>query len=182
MTILFIHGFESTPEINFYPTIRPLLEEAGIGCSVPAMPHPFAPVKEEWLGAIKQAFDQVEGPVILVGHSLGTRAALLFLETYPVLLAATLLIAAFDNRASNAARRHGAYASFFDHEIDVALIKSCCPKFVVMHSKDDDSIPYLQAESIAHDLGADLITYTDRRHFSEPENAPEIMAQIAALI
>ncbi len=181
-TVLFIHGFGANPDLDFYPTLTPLLEHEGIQYMIPALPDSSHPEKNAWLARIKHTYDHIDGPVILVGHSLGTRAALLFLEQFEVKVAATLLIAPFSNSIANADRRHGVYASFFDHKIDIGVVKLRCPKFVVMHSKDDDAIDFAQGQEIAQDLGAELITYEDRHHFSEPQNAPEIFRVLHTLV
>ncbi len=47
-----------------------------------------------------------------------------------------------------------------------------------MHSKDDDSIPYEQGVEIANSLHAELVTYEDRGHFYEPENAPYVLNEL----
>ena len=64
---------------------------------------------------------------------------------------------------------------FFLHKIDISKIKHLSEKFVVMHSRDDDSIPYEQGVEISKDLNAKLLTYTDRGHFSKLENAPYVL-------
>lgn len=86
-----------------------------------------------------------------------------------------VLIAAFANKTENAKRRDEHYADFFEKEIDIKSIKPLVGEFVVMHSKDDESIRYEQGMKIAKDLDADLITYDDRGHFSKSDNAPYVL-------
>lgn len=45
---------------------------------------------------------------------------------------------------------------------------------MVMHSKDDP-LDYEQGAEIAYQLGAKLITYENRGHFSDPENAQIVL-------
>lgn len=86
------------------------------------------------------------------------------------------MIAPFANRVENAQRRNGeTYPDFFEHKIDLEKIKPLIKKIVVVHSKDDTSIPFEQGIEIACDLGAELISYENRDHFSEPKNAKEIL-------
>ena len=111
-----------------------------------------------------------------MGHSLGTRAVLLYLEKYPTKIEKVFLVAAFANDTSNAVRHDGeTYPDFFEHKINLGEIRKQIGKFVVMHSKDDDSIDYSQGKEISEDLGADLATFKDRGHFINPNNAPFIL-------
>lgn len=48
-------------------------------------------------------------------------------------------------------------------------------EFIVMHSKDDSSIEYEQAIEIAQNLDAELITFEDRDHFDNPQNAATVL-------
>ncbi len=43
-----------------------------------------------------------------------------------------------------------------------------------MHSKDDE-LDYEQAMEISNQLGAELITYTDRSHLNNPKDASVIL-------
>ena len=178
MTVLLIHGFNATPDQHWYKSLRPLLEMSGVQYLSPALPDSGRPQKQSWLATIKQSFDQINDEVILVGHSLGTRATLLFLEQYEVQVRASLLVGAFSNNLDNGLRRGSVYASFFDHPIDLSLIKTRCPKFVVMHSRDDQSIPYAQGAQIALDLGAEMVTEDGHGHFTDADDASIISAQI----
>ena len=87
-----------------------------------------------------------------------------------------ILISAFSNRLENGKRNDGeAYPDFFKYKINTYKIQLLSEKFIVMHSNDDDSIPYEQGVGITKDLDAKLITFSDRGHFYKPENAPYIL-------
>ena len=88
---------------------------------------------------------KIETPLDLVGHSLGSRTALLYLEKCQPKVEKVFLIAAFYNNTENAKRNNGeSYPDFFEHKIDLEKIKPLVGEFIVMHSKDDDSIEYEQ--------------------------------------
>lgn len=174
--IVFIHGYTASSKADWYPTLLPELEKLGIDYSVPDLPGGEHPKASEWLDTLHNVIAKTDKPVVLVGHSLGSRTALLYMEKYQPRIKTVILIAAFANRVENAQRHEGkAYADFFTHKIDINAIKPLARKFIVMHSKDDDSIPYSQGVEIAKDLGAELITFKDRGHFSDPKNAPYIL-------
>jgi predicted alpha/beta hydrolase family esterase len=173
--ILFVHGYTSSSRSDWYPKIASELKNLGIDFTILDLPGGQSPHASEWLKEIHTAVSQTSKPVVLVGHSLGTRAIPLYLEKYKQRAKAVFLIAAFANRLENAYKYDvDAYTDFFEHLIDIDSIKSLVEKFVVMHSKDDP-LDYEQGVEIAKQLNAILITYEDRGHFSDAENAPIVL-------
>lgn len=177
--IIFIHGYTASSEADWYPTISPALKELNVDFAIPDLPGDREPHSGEWLEIIHQEFVKSDKPVVLVGHSLGTRAALLFLEKYREYVKAVFLFGAFANRTENAYREDAdgeeKYPDFFEDKIDLDKIKDLSEKFVVVHSEDDFSIEYEQAVEIAKDLSAKLITFQDKGHFTLPEHAQTVL-------
>lgn len=171
-SIVFIHGYTASSQADWYPAISPLLQKEHVDFIVPDLPGGEFPHASEWLDTLHKAIENIHKPIVLVGHSLGSRTALLYLEKYHPRVERVFLIAAFANSTENAKRNYGkAYPDFFTHVINIENIKPLAGKFIVIHSKDDSSIPYSQGVSIAEDLGAELITFEDRDHFSDPDDA-----------
>src|SRR5258706_1143792 len=169
--IIFVHGYTASSKESWYPNIGKELTKLGIDFAVPDLPGGEHPHASEWLDKIHQTVLETNKSLVLVGHSLGTRAILLYLEKYQPKVKTVFLIAAFANRLENAHKYdNGSYADFFEHKIDIQKIKPLVEKFVVIHSKDDE-LDYEQAVEISKDLNAKLITYQDKGHFTEPENA-----------
>lgn len=177
--IVFIHGYTASHLADWYPNISKELDKLGVDYAIPDLPGEDHPHAEEWLDVLHEVISKTEKSLVLVGHSLGTRTALLYLEKYQPKVEKVFLIAAFANRIENAQRKGGdAYPDFFTNKIDLEKIKPLVGKFIVMHSKDDSSIPFWQGEEIAKDLGAELIPYEGREHFSDPENAPYVLEEL----
>ncbi len=138
------------------------------------MPGGDYPHSEKWLGIIDKEVKNTTKPVVLVGHSLGTRAALLYLDKFEQKVDSVILIAAFNNNfEENRKRRSENYADFFEYALDIKKIKKLANRFIVVHSKDDDLIDYRQGVEIANELGAKLIAYEDMGHFCGEEQAEE---------
>lgn len=177
--IIFIHGYTASSSADWYPNISPELKKLGIYFAVPDLPGGDYPHANEWLEKIHKEVLKTRKPLILVGHSLGSRAVLLYLEKYKLRVEKVFLIAAFANRVENAKRNDGkAYPDFFTHKIELEKIKPLVGKFIVIHSTDDDSIPYEQGAEIAKDLSATLKTFKGRGHFYDPEDAPIILKEL----
>ena len=174
--IIFVHGYTASSKENWYPEISKELIKLGIDFAVPDLPGGEHPHAAEWLEVLYKEVAKTTKPLVLVGHSLGTRTVLLYLEKYRPKVKMVLLIAAFANRLENARRYdEDGYPDFFEHKIDIEKIKPLVGKFVVIHSKDDE-LDYEQGVEISVQLGAELITFQDRGHMSDPSNAPIILS------
>ena len=173
--IVFVHGYTASSHDNWYPAIASELSKLGIDYAIPDLPGGQFPHASQWLETIHSVVLKTDKPLVFVGHSLGTRTILLYLEKYRPKVEAVFLIAAFANRTENAHKYDGdGYPDFFEHQIDIKKIKPLSKKYVVMHSKDDP-LDYEQGVEIAGQLNATLYSYDDRGHFSDPENASIVL-------
>jgi predicted alpha/beta hydrolase family esterase len=165
-TIIDIPGYNHNSESMWHPDFRKYIIESGHEVVTLNLPGGKYPVFREWYPIIEQAVLVAKNPVILVGHSLGTRAVLLFLEQTTHTIENIVLIAPFDNSLTNSGFRNGNYANFFEYLIDIERVKSKIKgEIKVIGSEDDINIPYIQAQNIARDLSAELITIPNSGHF-----------------
>lgn len=165
-TIIDIPGYNHDSESMWHPDFRQFIIESGNEVITLNLPGGKYPVFREWYPIIEQAVSKAKNPVILVGHSLGTRAVLLFLEHTTQIVENIVLIAPFDNSLTNSSFRNGNYANFFEHLVDIEKVKSKVKgQIKVIGSEDDANIPYIQAQNIALDLGGELITIPNSGHF-----------------
>ncbi len=172
--IILIHGYTSSPKKKKYQIISQELDNLAVDYSIPAFPGGDYPHTREWLEIIDKEVKSSTKPVVLVSHSLGTRTVLLYLDKFEEKVDTVILIAAFNNNVEeNRKRKDGNYVDFFDYPLDIEKIKKLANKFIVVHSKDDNSIDYQQGVEISKELGAELITYENMGHFSGEERAEE---------
>lgn len=172
--VILVHGYSSSPKKKKYKIISRELEKLGVEHSIPALPGGEHPRSKEWLEIIDKEVKGVDKPVVLAGHSLGTRAILLYLDKFEQKVDSVILIGAFNNDfKENRKKREGNYKDFFDYALNIEKVKKLADKFIVVHSKDDDSIDYQQGVEISRELGAELITYENMIHFSGEERAEE---------
>ena len=170
--VVIIHGYASSPEIEKYQIISKELDVLGVDYSIPAMPGTIYPRSKNWLEVIDQEVNSTDKPVILVGHSLGTRAILLYLDKYQQEVDSVILIATFNNDfKKNRKGKEQYYQDFFEYALDIDQIKKLSNRFIVIHSKNDESISYKQGVEIGKELKAELIIYKDAGHFSGSEGA-----------
>lgn len=181
--VILIHGYTSSPRRKKYQIISRELSKLGVEYSIPAFPGGEYPHSKKWLKIIDKEVKNTTKPVVLVCHSLGTRAALLYLDKFEQKVDTVILIATFNNNfRENGKRRDGNYADFFDYALNIEKIKKLANKFIVVHSKDDDLIDYQQGVEISNELEAELMTYKDMGHFCGEERAKENAEQFLKII
>lgn len=71
-----IHGWEGTPDSNWFPWLADELKKKGFEAVVPQMPNADFPVAKEWLGHMQKIVGEPDENTFLVGHSLGVTAIL----------------------------------------------------------------------------------------------------------
>ena len=169
--VIFVHGYTSSSTENWYPNISKELDKLGVDYSIRDFPGGEYPHSKEWLEILDREIHSTDKPTILVGHSLGTRAILLYLNKTEKVFDAVILIAPPGNNVEKWEKySEGRVADFFEHKIDLSNIQSRAKKFIVVHSKDDSDVPYEEGVEIAQGLNAKLITLEGRDHMSAPEN------------
>jgi predicted alpha/beta hydrolase family esterase len=174
--ILFIHGYTASSKADFYPDLTVELIKMGIDYMVPDLPGGRYPQSKVWLTELHETIKQNTKPLVIVGHSLGTRVALLLIEKYSLSIEHLFLIAPFANRIENGKRKEGVYSDFFMHKVNIDSIKNLVKHIHILHSKDDISILFEQGEELSRQLEAELLISKDRGHFNLPTNAPYILS------
>src|SRR3989338_7383135 len=79
--VFIIHGWEGSPEANWFPWLKKELESIGVKAEALEMPNTNHPVMSEWIGHLKNVVSEPDENTYLVGHSLGVIAILRYLES-----------------------------------------------------------------------------------------------------
>lgn len=174
--LIFVHGYTASSKVNWYPNISKELDKMVVDYSIPDFPGGRNPHSKEWLDLLSEEIRKTNKPIVLIGHSLGTRAILLYLDKFQLAVDVVILIAPPSENEKR--REDGLLANFFDYDIDLPGLKNLADRFIVIHSKDDSVVPYEEGVEIAEKLDAELITFEDKDHMSEPENAEPILEVI----
>ena len=139
-TILIIHGAgDRSYQIMTQKWVPYLQKSLGSGFEIvaPEMPHPKFPMYSKWKATIQKTLLKIEGPVILIGHSLGGTILLKYLTEEAVLNPVVGLYLVASPYFSG--ERGWNYQDFFIHKDPGELLR----QFPVYsyHSTDDQIVP-----------------------------------------
>ena len=176
MRFILVHGYKSSPELNFWPWLGVALRAAGHTVIAPALPEPETPDRDLWTKTLLEAVGPMSNQDIVVGHSLGGASALRLLEsaearTTPhacVLISTPWMI--LDER----------FKPFFLSELDYDVLMWRASKFLVIHALDDQIIPLDHANRYASIFHARLVTPATGGHFQGAEY-PGILEELLLL-
>lgn len=161
--VFIVHGFEGSPNGGWRPWLMAELEKQDIyACALP-MPTPDAPVCDKWVSEIKRIVDLENGhEIYLVGHSLGVPAILRYLEKENKNNVNGCVLVSGPSEKNNNRK----IDSFLDKPFDFEKIKSNVSKFVIIHGDNDPNVPLSNAETLAKELGGELIIVKNGGHLN----------------
>ena len=177
MKIILIHGFKATSQSHFFPWLRNELHARGHEVIVPDLPNPEEPDPEVWTKFLVDEMSALDEDTIIVGHSLCGAAALRFLEGAEARATPKALILI----ATPWMIRDEKFRGFFLSELDFDVLMWKASRFVVMHAKDDPTIPFDHALKYQKVLHANLIEVPGAGHFRGTEY-PAVLGAIEIVI
>ncbi|MBI2643900.1 MAG: serine hydrolase family protein [Candidatus Wildermuthbacteria bacterium] len=186
--VFLIHGWDGSPDSCWFPWLKNELEQRGFAVEVPAMPNPEAPKIEEWIQYLSQLAGDADENTYFVGHSMGCRAILGFLQGIDeakriggaVLVAGWISLSpyAFESEEDKLVAQ-----PWLQMPIDWDRVKKVGNKFVAIFS-DDDPFVALEENKATYEekLGAKIIVEHNKGHFSDDAGVKELPSALAALL
>ncbi|OGI27982.1 MAG: hypothetical protein A2359_02140 [Candidatus Moranbacteria bacterium RIFOXYB1_FULL_43_19] len=161
--VFIIHGWEGTPDSNWFPWLASELEKKRFEIFVPQMPNADFPKMGEWVSHMQKVIGKPDENTYLVGHSLGVTAILRYLESLAggKKVGGAILVA-------GVAKSIGIeeLENFFETSFDYKKIKRAVKHFIVINSDNDPYVPMEHGEILREKLEAKLIIVTDGEHLN----------------
>jgi len=155
--VLLIHGFEGSGEGNWFPWIKQELEKKGFEVFAPSMSTGEHPVLSEWMRELKPYIEKVGEDDIVIGHSLGSKAAIHLIEKTKKKIGSLYLIASaigeVEGRDWERLRKEwqgsdvDALRKFWEEPMSLDIVDQYVGKKIVILSDDD---PYIKRKT--HDI------------------------------
>ncbi len=174
--VFIIHGLDSSPNKAWRPWLMRELDKEGVyACALP-MPLGLEPTCESWITVLSNVIE-ADIEIYLVGHSLGARAVLRYLEQATHSIEGVVLVSGRFGKPKS-----GVLSSFYNEPLNFSKIKSNAKHFVVIHGDNDPNIPYDEGKKLAEHLDSELVTVVGGGHLSGKANWHELPEARDALL
>jgi predicted alpha/beta hydrolase family esterase len=175
LNVILIHGKDTNPSQKWYPWLINEMKNRGIKCLAPELPKPNEPVLKEWLDEIDKL--KPDGNSILIGHSRVGVAILRWLQKQPqdTKVKKVILVAANNPSVSEKNKKANTHGFYEEGPYDFDKIKNHCDEFVVLHSKDDEWVPFESGKKNAKGLNAKFLIFENVGHFGSRMPEQEIL-------
>jgi len=180
--VILIHGFESSGEGNWFPWMKRELETRGFEVIAPTLPDSFHPDLDKWLEVLTPLIKDFGRNDVVIGHSLGSKAALHLIEKTGRKIGYLLLIASaigeLSRRDWEKMRRDwpgsdiDALKKFWGVPVDCKKISRLAGEVRVLVSKDDPAVPFADRSDIPTEW--DFEVWNGFGHFRKRE-IPELL-------
>ena len=153
MRYIFVHGYNASPDINFWPWLKNELRKKGHDVIAPVLPNSENPDSIEWVQTLIDEVGHVSEQDIIIGHSLGAPAALKFLEAAEAYSTpkGVLLIAPIWQI------KNEKFLGHFLNELDFNVLMWRAKLFAVLHDKEDTIIPFDHGQKYANVLHSQFV-------------------------
>ena len=167
--VIIIHGNGgSTAGDIWLPSVERALAGLGLDVINRTFPDNVRARAQYWLPFIEEL--GADANTILIGHSSGAVAAMRFAETHP-LLGSVLVSVCHTDLGDGGEVASGYYREPWRW----AQIRSNQQWIGIFHSTDDPHIPAGEARYVAAQLRASYFEFTDRGHFVDQREFPEVV-------
>ena len=131
-----LHGYDTSPDWNFYRWLEDQLVARGHTVEVPTLPNPNSPdVREQAAAALRAC--TFDANTVIVAHSLGTHVAMRILEALDTPVARTVLVGGFlsDGFVEEKERN-----ITFDFHFDIQEIRKNAGVMTLLHGTNEQTI------------------------------------------
>ena len=178
--VVIVHGYEASPDANWFPWLQNALEAEGIAVTVVPLPAPDAPDKAAWEDAVSATLGVPDAATVVVAHSLGAVTALRVLAALPEPweLGALVLVAGFTKPLEALRELDG----FLAAEVDVERVATSIGRRTVLRSDTDPFVPPAASDDLARRLGAGLQVHQGAGHFMTEDGVTSLPALLDLIL
>lgn len=182
--VFIIHGWTGKPNQHWTSWLAAHLESKGFSVFQPEMPESDHPRMEAWVSHLKEEVGISDQETYFVGHSIGCATILRYLEKYNEKIGGAVLVAPWItlNPESFAAPEDKEVVDeWTEGGFNWAKLKTLCPHFISLLSKDDPDVPFEENKPVFENLGV-LIVAENKGHFTEGEGVTDLPQALEAIL
>jgi uncharacterized protein len=172
-----IHGWDATPDSDWYPWLKQELERKGFDVQVPAMPDTEAPEINKWLDRLIKVMGQPDEKTFFIGHSIGCQTILRYLSSlFDVHVGGVICVAPWFSLQDLADDEEWTVAKpWLETPLNYHKARHATTKLTAIFSDNDPFVPLEANRKIFRDkLGAQVIVQHNKGHFRAEDDVREI--------
>ncbi len=163
-----MHGTLGSPHGNWFPWLAQKLSERGYTVTVPQFPSPQGQSLESWLQTLHETDIQFDSNTLLIGHSLGATFLLHILESLPMPVMGTFLVAT-PLSFIGISEYDSLNRTFLKTDFDWATITRNTPILEICHGSEDPYVPLSQAIELGKYLSKPVTVIPGAKHLSSED-------------
>lgn len=168
--VFIIHGYDSSPQKNWFRWLQSRLGQAEIPTQILSMPAPQTPILADWIAHLHHCAPKLGSNDIFVAHSLGCIATLQFLQVASFQkLGGIVLVSGFFEPIAGLEMLD----SFTAQKLDFKHLNKKIAHRAVIAARDDTIVPFEETEKLAISLESDFILYKTGNHFMDSDGFTE---------
>ena len=167
--VIVIHGWEGTPNSDWFQWLKKELKKHNIQVEIPEMPETEAPKIESWVSLIKEKIKTADKDIILIGHSIGCQTILRAIEQSPetTQIEKIILVAGWFTLQGMETEEEEAIAQpWLETPINLDKVKKRVKKIVAIFSDNDPFVSLENVKVFKEKLGAEIIIQPGQEHFN----------------
>lgn len=187
--VFIIHGWGSHPDEHWMPWLKRELENNGFKVYVPQMPDTHKPEIKVWVSKLVEVADNLDGDTYFVGHSMGCKAILRYLETLGenIKIGGVAFVAPWIRLDRKTIEEEGEesikIAKLWQQKsIDFKKVKRRSKKFFAVFSDNDPYVPLNQADLLSKELDAEIMIEKGKGHFTTDDGVIELPIVLEELL
>lgn len=182
-----IHGWGGRPDGGFRPWLKKELESHGYLVEALAMPDSDRPVIGKWIPYLTANISSPDENTVLVGHSLGAPALLMYLEKLPetARVGKVILVAGAFRKITghDTPEQQELARPWLESPINYGKIRLSATSIIAFFSDNDPWVPLKENSEVAEKLHAKVIVEHNMAHYNEDagiKEVPSILKEILA--
>lgn len=187
--VYLIHGWGGHPDEHWMPWLRRELENNGFKVYVPQMPDTNKPKINAWVSKLAEIAGNPNDDTYFVGHSLGCKAILRYLETLSenIKIGGVIFVAPWIKLDRKTIEEEGKDSTKItkllqETPIDLKRVKMRSKKFFAVFSDDDHYVPLSQADLFSKKLDAEIAIEKGKGHFTADDGVTELQVVLSELL
>lgn len=181
-----IHGWGGSPQRDFLGWLKQELEKNGYSVEIPSMPESEHPRIEKWIPFLVDTIKNPDDETIIVGHSMGALAGLMFLEKIPpgTKIDKLVMVAGVLKKITNldSPEEQGIAKPWLSAKLDSQKIHNTAKEIIGIYSDNDKYVPLENSEIAYKEFGTRIIIEKNMGHYTQKSGVTEVPTVLAAIL